>query len=143
MANARATAERKTDIQASAIVRALPRALRLVNPRDPNKLHPKERALAGTYRIIHGTVLVSLPVSAFTGADGKIDPWAPTFVEAKEGDEVELTDEDAAVLMDSNQIEELDAKPSRVGKVFAPPKPIEQFSGHSQAVPEHAATSRW
>jgi hypothetical protein len=95
--------------------------LALVPKHDPNdpdspKPTPQERALAGRYRVIHGNLSIPNPDKA-TNAN------APAFIYAKPGDEVELGDVDAANMLDADVVEETDAKPSRVGKVWQPQKP--------------------
>jgi hypothetical protein len=153
---ATAAAQHTTDVAMekpaiSAIVSTVPRALRQVNAKDPAKLSPKERGLAGRYRVIHGTIHVTRPTASFTRPDGTEIPFAPKWDEAGIhlqadgkylGDVVDLTDEDAAVLVDSDQVEPLDAKPSRVGKVFNPPKVVREFGGMPQGVPDGASASR-
>lgn len=89
----------------------------------PQQIDAKKRALAGIYRVIHGRVIIPRPVETFTRADGSEIPHAPKFDEAEEGDEIKVGDEDAARLMDAGVIEKLDARPSRVGKVFDPEEP--------------------
>ena len=95
--------------------------------------------------------MVPRPVASFTLPDGTIDLFAKRWDEAGIhqldngtwiGDEVDLTDEDAATLMDNDQIEPIDAKPSRCGKVFAPPKVVANYAGISQGIPEHASSSK-
>jgi len=82
----------------------------------------KARKLAGEYRVIHGSLAVSIPEDARRKPDGTINEHAPTFEYAKMGDRVWLNDADAARAIDADLVEPLDARPSRVGKVFVPPK---------------------
>ena len=90
--------------------------------------------LAGTYRVIHGTLTVPRPRSEWTFPDGTENLHEPKTELAREGDEVELGNEDAFLLLgmdipDSAEspralravVEALDAKPSRVGKVSPQP----------------------
>lgn len=63
------------------------------------------RKLGGVYRVTHGRIAID----------------SSNLVFAHVGDEVRLNDEDAANMLDADVIEALDARPSRAGKVWAPP----------------------
>jgi hypothetical protein len=91
---------------------------------DPNALRAKERALAGTYRVIHGRVEIPQDWADWHTPDGQEIPGQPKTITARMGDIVELGDEDAARMLDADVVERLDAKPSRVGKVWSPPPPV-------------------
>ena len=132
-------------ITASTITKKVPHVSTEPNPRDPKKLSPEERALAGTYRVIHGTLHVPRPVESFTNPDGTEIPGAAKFDEAQVGDEVRLTDKDAAHCLDAGVIERLDTKPSQAGKVCKPPKPALEFNrprnGTGTTVPSFGVSS--
>lgn len=87
----------------------------------PDPLGDVTRAKAGRYRVIHGRVCVPLPESSYLAADGRPDPRKPTFEYALMGDEVDLGSDDATRMLALGTIEELDAKPSKLGKVWTPP----------------------
>ena len=93
-------------------------------PRDEGefKRTAKERKLAGTYRVIHGSIEVPLPESEWKNPDGSVKEGEPRTEQAKMGDEVYFGDEDAMRILDADLIEPLDTKPSRVGKVHVKPK---------------------
>lgn len=75
-------------------------------------------APAGKYRIIHGRI----------GLGAKTRPDGSTYYEfGCLGDEVYLTTEDATRMLSDGVIEELDASPSRVGRVWTPPKPVRNY----------------
>jgi hypothetical protein len=78
----------------------------------------EERALGGRYRIIHGQVTIAVPVEQRLLPDGQINPHLPSQVYADMGDEVELDHVDAAFFLDNDIVEPLNARPSRVGKVW-------------------------
>jgi hypothetical protein len=82
----------------------------------------KESNLAGVYRIITSNVMVPRPESEWKDEDGKHRPGEPTLELAQPGDEVYLGNEDAMRLLAQDIVEEMNAYPSRVGKVFTPPK---------------------
>lgn len=114
---------------------------------DPEHKTPKQRALAGHYRMIHGSILIPRPWSEWHNPDGSEIEGVSRTVRAGVhvtkvaqaddlrnnitagdpiewvGDEVWLDDEEAARLMDQGMIEPLDAKPSMVGKMWLKPKP--------------------
>jgi hypothetical protein len=91
-------------------------------PHDPFELRAKERALAGTYRVIHGTIEIPRPDRLNEDGSEK----TPKSISAIMGDHIELGDDDAARMIDAGVVERLDAKPSRVGKVWEPPPVIEE-----------------
>lgn len=84
---------------------------------------------AGKYRVIHGSVFVPRPVALRTRPDGSIDENEPKNDLARPGSVLFLTAEDATQLFHHSVIEELDAKPSRLGKVWEPPKPARAQRG--------------
>lgn len=98
------------------------RIVKRVQRATPEQASAKERALAGTYRVIHGSIVVPRQPKDRLLADGTINPHEPTVEYAMPGDEIQLGDEDAARMLDANIIEELNARPSRVGKVWQTPK---------------------
>lgn len=79
-----------------------------------------KRKLAGKYRVIHGRISLARPTEEWQRADGTEIPNEPKQLFAEMGDIVELTDDDAARMLDLDIVEHLDAKPSRMGKVKAP-----------------------
>lgn len=94
---------------------------RIVKRADPPKREAKQPK--GQYRVIHGTLAVPLfadPVQARNAREN----GQPTQDTAKPGDIVFLNEDDATRLLADNIVETLDAKPSRVGKVWEPPKPV-------------------
>lgn len=93
---------------------------------------PEARALAGSYRVIHGHIGVVLPEKDWRNPDGSLRPGVPTTANAEVGDEVWLNDVDAANALDAGLIEPLDARPSRVGMVWDPPKVVHNY-GYPQA----------
>lgn len=101
-----------------------PRILHRAPRVDANKKNAKELALGGSYRVIHGQVSVPRPMSERLNPDGTENPHEPKVEYAQPGDVVSFSDEDAMRLLDSDIIEPLDAKPSRVGKVWAPPASV-------------------
>lgn len=130
----------RREFQASRVTKLAPRI-------DRRAQTAAQRALAGTYRIIHGSVEMPRPFDEWHTADGKEIDGAPKTIRvgvhpskfaivddpAKNifkgdviewvGDEVWLNDEDAAFMLDAGLIESLDARPSQCGKVWTPPKP--------------------
>ena len=96
----------------------------------------------GDFRVIHSNMHVPLPREQWQNVDGSRKEGVPTFVTAKPGDIVRLTVDDAFRALEQNLVEELDAKPSRVGKVFSPPKVLQQFGGLPLQPPSTAAESR-
>lgn len=113
----------------------------LVKSHAPPKATPS--AVAGIYRMIHGSIEIDLPRSEWTLADGSVNPDAPKKVRAAvhvikrdehgeptawKGDEVFLSNADAERLIAADMVEPLDAKPSRCGKVWDPPKPGKVWS---------------
>lgn len=126
----------------STITKRVPREHAEPNPRAAGLLSPQERKLGGVYRLIHGTLVVPLPPASYTLPSGEVDPRKPTYEVAHPGDEVQLNDVDAAHCLDAGVVEPLDTKPSRLGKVWQPPKVIQQFSGMPTQVPDGASASR-
>ena len=102
--------------------------------REPRVDLAKEAHLAGTYRVIHGRLVVPRPSAELLGEDGQIDHSKVKTEIAVEGDIVELGDADAyrMLAMDRDEevrhmhavVERLDARPSRLGKGFQPPKAV-------------------
>jgi len=90
----------------------------------------EERALAGEYRVIHGQIGIPLPPERWRkkNPDGSLSdeeiPGALKSMTAEMGDIVWLNNEDAMRCIDADLVEPVDAKPSRLGKVWQPPKPI-------------------
>lgn len=125
----------------SAITKRVPREHAEPNPRAPGLLSPQERKLAGVYRVVHGTLCVPLPEASYLLPSGEIDPRKPTYEVAHPGDEVQLNDVDAAHCLDAGVVEPLDTKPSKLGKVWQPPKVVQQFSGMPRAIPDGASES--
>jgi len=83
-----------------------------IEPRPGPKPMP-----AGRYRVIHGRICLGK----------RTRPDGSTYLEfAHMGDEMVLTPEDATNLMGVGVVEpiDVDAGESRVGKVWAPPKPV-------------------
>lgn len=92
-------------------------------PRDtPAMVKARERKLGGEYRLIHGRMAIPRPFEDTLYPNGTINPHEPTIVYAIPGDLIKLGDIEAARMLDADLIEELDAKPSRLNKVWAPPK---------------------
>src|ERR1700722_5271801 len=116
-----AAATPEATITSCSIVKRVPRV-------DPDA-ERKSRKLGGDYRVIHGRVLVPKPTEAFLNADGTDKPHAEKIEYAIEGDIVRLTDLDAARLLEADVVEPLDAKPSRVGKVWVRPPVTMDFTG--------------
>jgi hypothetical protein len=135
-------------VEQSSIVKAVarPEGIDLIDPliglrsQDPDKIAAetqarKERfekiksAGGGDFRVIHGSVCVPKPRDEYINADGTLKPTVKPFTTAIPGDIVRLTPEDAFRLLEQDIVEELDAKPSRLGAVFAPPKIVRQFGG--------------
>jgi hypothetical protein len=117
-----------------------------------------EKDLSGVYRVIHGNHLLPVPREQRLHPDGTENPHAPMTVSAGihvvgrtakgdpiyKGDEVWLSHADAYRLLamewpDGEErhmhalVEALDAKPSRVGKVFTPPKITKSWSAPTAA----------
>lgn len=115
---------------------ALAKAQELVGPVDRKFRRVTE--LAGTYRMIHGNAVLPVPLSQRLNADGTENIDAPKTVIARiapvlnargdvmgyVGDEVWLNAGDAERMLLADIVEPLDARPSRCGKVFSPPKEI-------------------
>jgi hypothetical protein len=99
----------------STIVKRVPRT-------DASHENARERKLGGRYRVIHGQVAVPRPEAEYLRPDGSEDPHKLKIEYAIEGDVVNLSDDDAARMLDADIVEPLDAKPSRVGKVCEPPR---------------------
>jgi len=109
--------------QASAApASTISRIVKRVDHSDPEK-DKLPRHPAGVYRVIHGTIFFPLDPSAYMKADGTRDYDKPSQEKALPGDEVNLTEDDATRMVNNDVVEPLDAKPSRVGKVWTPPKP--------------------
>jgi len=103
-----------------AIVIPLSRIVKRSPPvpeKDAPPVHP-----AGIYRVIHGRVAITLPKEMWTKSNGERDYDKPTQEFAKMGDEVWLNEQDATSMVNASIVEPLDAKPSRVGRVWDPPK---------------------
>lgn len=84
---------------------------------------PEEKP-EGVYRVIHGRVYVARPTHEWRNEDGTIKPGQASMEVAYPGYEIFFTSADATMLWAAGQLETLDAKPSRVNKVFSPPKTI-------------------
>jgi hypothetical protein len=106
------------------IVRRVPR---------PDPLAGVERQAAGMYRVIHGSIVVPYDPATFTRADGTIDDYKPKFERAIMGDEVYLGADDATRMLAASLVEPIDAKPSRVGKVWSPPKATRNLAAASMS----------
>jgi hypothetical protein len=99
---------------ASIVTKLGPRERAVVMGVDPKEMpppSPSERRLGGTYRVIHGRILLPGP--------------APTLQFAELGDVLSLDDVSAAIAVDAGVVESVDVEPSesRLGKVWDPPKP--------------------
>jgi hypothetical protein len=81
----------------------------------------EERAKAGTYRVIHGSFAIAVPLEQRLLPNGNENPYLPRQVMAKLGDEVWLNDQDASDALDADTVEPLDTRPSRVGGVWRAP----------------------
>jgi hypothetical protein len=153
--------ERPAVVERSSILKMRPRpeGLETIDPliglrtTDPDQIQAetearKERyakikeAGGGDFRIIHGTMHVPRPLEEIYNPDGSRKENEKPFVTAKEGDIVRLSVDDAFRALEQGLVEELDAKPSRVGKVFSPPKVVQQFSGLPANPPAKTAESR-
>lgn len=86
----------------------------------------------GKYRVIHGRIWLPRPLEERLLPDGSEDPHVPKQIFAAMGDIVQLTSEDATRMMADGVIEELDANPSKVGVVWAPPKPVRHFGSSAR-----------
>lgn len=108
----------QTTTEAPRIVKRAPR------PTELEKLQKEGFRImpAGVYRVIHGSVVVPRPHDDWHTKSGKVRAGVPKTDLAGEGDEVFLSSEDATRLFRFDIIETLDTHPSRVGKVFDPPK---------------------
>jgi hypothetical protein len=73
-------------------------------------------AKAGEYRVIHGSVNVPIPLSERLLPDGSENEHLPKQVLAMPGDVVWLNDRDALALLETDVVEPMDARPSRVGQ---------------------------
>lgn len=85
----------------------------------------EERArlsVAGIYRVIHGSICLPRPIEEWRNADGSEKPGEAKQIVANMGDEVFLDAQDAYLMRKAGVVEDLDTKPSRVGKVFTPPE---------------------
>lgn len=113
-----------TPTPAAPAAQPLARIVKLGARPKTAKPTPAERKLAGTYRVIHSNVLIPRPWDEWHAADGSEKPHEPKTITAQPGDEVALGDVDAANMLDAGVIERLDASPSRVNKVWQPPRPM-------------------
>ena len=82
--------------------------------RDPHR-GTRQRQLAGTYRVVHGSFAIAVPRSERLLPDGTENEHLPKQIYALPGDTIFLDDIDAADALDRGTIEPLDARPSRVG----------------------------
>lgn len=96
----------------------------------------------GDFRLIHGTMQVPLSREELFTQDGMRKENVRPFRTAVPGDIVRLSVDDAFRALEQGLVEELDAKPSRLGKVFTPPKVVQQFGGHAATPPSKTAESR-
>lgn len=103
------------NVPAARIVKRAP-----VEKRDDEDM-PKQMP-AGEYRVIHGQICIPLDPKEYTDAVGQIIEHKPKCTYARMGDIVWLSAHDATNAAAADLIEEVDAKPSRVGKVWTPPK---------------------
>jgi hypothetical protein len=94
---------------------------------DP--LEGKSKGMAGTYRVIHGRLAVPREPAELLNQDGSRNEHALAFEYAIPGDHVTLGDDDAYRMLEADVIEALDAKPSRLNKVWAPPKVVPNQNG--------------
>jgi hypothetical protein len=119
---------------------------RLVERAKPDELDANSAAalkLAGVYRVIHGTLEIPRPIAERLNPDGTDNPFVPKTITVRMGDEVALGDEDAWRMLAYDKdpaerhkfavVEPLDTRPSRVGKVWEPPKPTSNASGYAAA----------
>lgn len=128
------------EFHASRVTKMAPRI-------DTRPKTPAERALAGFYRVIHGSLEVPRPWDEWHNPDGTEKMGVPKTVRASitpskfaihddpkrgiakgdpleyVGDEVWLNDEDAVMALDLGVVEPIGHTPSACGKVWQPPKP--------------------
>lgn len=90
---------------------------------------PPKQMPAGEYRIIHGQMCIPLDPKEYTDSTGQIIDGKPRVTYAKPGDIVWLSEQDATNANAADLIEEVDAKPSRLGKVWQPPKSGKNLGG--------------
>jgi hypothetical protein len=103
-----------------ALIKTLsPEERRRILGEPPGRPSQASRRLGGLYRVIHGVVELPRPQAEI---DADPSPTPALTIRAQVGDEIEIGDTDAANMLDADVIEPLDAKPSRVGKVWDPPK---------------------
>jgi hypothetical protein len=105
----------------------------------PNPTARLPQKAAGVYRIIHGKVAVALDPSTYTLPDGSIDESKPKMEYAVPGEELALNAADATRLFAADMLEELNANPSRVGKVRKTPKQSGPAVGDTGTVLEYPA----
>lgn len=90
-------------------------------PKRDDEDMPKQMP-AGEYRVIHGQICIPLDPKEYTDSTGQIIEHKPKCTYARVGDIVFLSAHDATNAAAADLIEEVDAKPSRAGKVWTPPK---------------------
>lgn len=107
--------------KASATTPAGPPAVsHIVKSHAPEKVILKD--LSGTYRMIHGSI-GPLPGTGAYASIHVIRRDADGEPLEYRGDEVFLSHDDAARMLEQNMIEPLDAKPSMCGKMWNRPQP--------------------
>jgi hypothetical protein len=104
----------------------------------PEPFGGEHKGKAGTYRVIHGRIAVPREASEMLNADGSRNEHIEPFEYAEPGDHVTLGDIDAHLMLQADVIEALDAKPSRLGKVFTPPKVVPNVNGFSSPPTQQA-----
>ena len=82
-----------------------------------------ERNLAGRYRVIHGNFWIPRDRELTHNADGSRKENEPIQELAKPGAVLDMSHEDARSALLDGTVEEMDASPSRVGKVYEPGEP--------------------
>jgi hypothetical protein len=125
-------ASRRRIVEVPAVARITKKApAKQFDPNDPNAPRPPvgSKMLGGTYRVIHGRIAIPRPEEDLRLPDGSENVHLSKTIFAEMGDEVLLSHIDAELMLDADVVEPLDARPSRVGKVWAPPPTKQNLNG--------------
>jgi hypothetical protein len=129
---------KKTSAAAAAPAPAAkPRAVTRIVSHAPEPPKPPERNLAGKYRVIHGRYSVPRDRSLTHNPDGTRKENEELQEYAKPGAILEMTHEDAKAALLAGVVEELDASPSRVGRVFEAGEPHDNSKQARSRVTQH------
>jgi len=93
------------------------RVVRVIKRETEDQKKARLAAKEGEYRVIHGSVMIPIPLENRLLPDNTENPYLPRQQPAQAGDIVWLNDADALFMLEHDIVEALDSRPSRVGKV--------------------------